>query len=89
MAEMKLIAITLTEEFVTLRLADSEDPDEAEEWIEFQVPIDALTLPTASGEVSLGDVQKHYLASIQRAALRYAQDALSEAEDSLPELKGR
>jgi hypothetical protein len=89
MATMTLIETILTKEFVVVKLASDEDFEEADEWIEFQVPVDALTLATVKGEVELGDVQKRPLASIQQAALRYVRDALNDAMSALPELPSR
>jgi hypothetical protein len=89
MAAMTLIETILTKEFVVVKLANDEDFEEADEWIEFQVPVDALTLATAKGEVELGDIQKRPLASIQQAALRYVRDALNDAMSALPELPSR
>ncbi len=89
MATLKLIETSVTEEFVTLRLADETDEDEATESVEFEVPLDVLKLPTASGEVPLGDARKRYLASIQVAALCYMRDALNEVARDLQEVTGR
>ena len=75
MTEMKLIETSLTEDFVTIRLADDPDGDEAHEWLELQVPVDVL---------KLGDVQKHPLGNIQAAALRHLRAAIDEVLRDIP-----
>jgi hypothetical protein len=68
---------------VYMRLADDPDPQKADYWIEFQVPLDDLTLPTAGGDVPLGDEEKRYLGSIRLAALRYAREIIGAETQAL------
>jgi hypothetical protein len=63
---------------VYMRLADNPDPARAVHWIEFQVPLNDLTLPSSGGDLPLGDEERRYLGSIRLAALRYARDRLGE-----------
>ena len=86
---MKLIETTILETTVRMRYADNADPTKAKEWFAFEVPIAPLTLPSASGDHSLGDHHIRHLASIQQAALRYVRDAIGEETQRLASLSGR
>lgn len=73
---MKLVKTSLSDAAIRMRLADDADPIKATQWIEFQVPLKPLALPSPSGDFALGDPLKRYFGSIQQAALRYARDVL-------------
>lgn len=70
---MKLIETTISDTSVHMRIADNSDPAKAKQWIDFQVPLDALLDPEASQEIPLGPASKRHLRSIRAAALRHAR----------------
>jgi hypothetical protein len=79
---MKPIYTHISDSYVHMRFADNPDPAHAHTWIDFRVPIEELTLATASGEQPLGNPEKRYLGSIRLAALQYARDVLgAETQD--------
>jgi len=80
---MKSVKTTILGDAVYMRIADHHDPEETEYWMEFQVPLDDLMLPTAAGEESLGDSERRSLGEIQTAALRYAREQLAEEAHTL------
>ena len=43
---MKLVKTSVTDSTVWLRFADNDEAAKAKEWIDVQVPISALTVPT-------------------------------------------
>jgi hypothetical protein len=86
---MEHVATTIFEDAIYMRYADSPDPDEATTWVEFQVPLEPLTLPYPNGDVPLGDPQSRYLASIRQAALRYVQDVIADETQRLADQRGR
>jgi hypothetical protein len=72
----------ISDSYIHMRFADNPDAAHAHIWIDFRVPIEGLTLATASGEQALGDPEKRWLGTIRLAALRYARDVLSaETQD--------
>jgi hypothetical protein len=73
---MKLIATTISDTSVHMRYADSHDPMNATQWIDFQVPLAELMLPDDHVEVPLEDPETRYLGAIRLAALRYARKAI-------------
>ncbi len=81
---MKLIATTITETAVRMRFADAEDETRATKWIDFQVPLDGLKLPSDTG---LGDPETHFLATVRQAALRYARDIIGDETRRLASLR--
>jgi hypothetical protein len=85
---MQLIETKILPNAVHMRLADDFDPMKAEYWINVQVPIDDLTLPTHGADVPLGDIEKRYLGSIQLAALRYARDLIGAETQALASRAG-
>jgi hypothetical protein len=80
---MQLIETKILPNAVYMRLADDHDPQKADYWIEFQVPLDELTLPTSMGDEPLGDAERRFVGSVRLAALRYARDALGEETRAL------
>jgi hypothetical protein len=76
---MELIETTILSNAVYMRLADHE----ADYWIEFRVPLNELTLPTAHGDEPLGEEEHRFLGSVRLAALRYARDRLGEETQAL------
>jgi hypothetical protein len=62
----------------TIRMRYANDPDRAKatEWFEFEVPIAPLSLPSASGDIALGELRTRLLASVELATLRYVRDAI-------------
>lgn len=77
---MHLIETTILEKSVRLRLADNFDPAKASEWIDIHVLISNLKGETGK---PLDDPQTMRLALVQRAALRYAQDTITDETRSL------
>ena len=71
---MKLVETTVTSKTVRMRFAEGADPTKPNEWIDFQVPIGSLTLPS---ETELGDPRLRRFALVQQAALRFVRDAIS------------
>lgn len=80
---LKLIETKILPNAVHMRLADDPDPEKAEYWIDFQVPLDGLTLGTAAGDMPLGDIERRYVGSVRLAALRYARDLIGEETQTL------
>jgi hypothetical protein len=69
---------------IRMRYANNADPAQATEWFAFEVPIDpGLTLPTAGGEIPLGEIRTRFLASIELAALRRVRDAIGDETQRL------
>ena len=80
---MQLIETKILPNAVHMRLADDPDPEKAEYWIDFQVPLDALTLGSQAGELALGDIERRYVGSVRLAALRYARDLIGAETQAL------
>jgi hypothetical protein len=76
---MAPIATTISPTSIHMRFADNADPEKAEEWVDFRVPLNALKLADQGGERALGNPDHEYLGVIRRAALQYVQ-ALIAAE---------
>jgi hypothetical protein len=85
---MKLIETTVTETVVRMRYADDDDSAKAKKWIDFQVPLAALSDPRTPGH-PLGDTDSRFLASVRLAALCYARDVISEEIQQLSRLADR
>ncbi len=83
---MKLIETTITESTVHMRYADNADATKAKHWIDFQVPLDKLTLPP---ERPLGDPELQFLAEVRLAALRYVREVTFSENQRLSGLAGR
>jgi hypothetical protein len=83
---MKLIATTITETAVHMRYADNADAAKAKTWIDFQVPLEQLTLPP---ERPLEDPELQYLAEVRLAALRYAREVIFAENQRLSSLANR
>ena len=86
---MKLIETTVLEKMVRMRYADNVDPVKATQWIDFQVPLALLELPSVNGDHPLGDPESRYLGSIQQAALRYARDLIGAETQALADRVGQ
>jgi hypothetical protein len=86
---MELVETTILADAVYMRLADPRGPDEAEYWIEFRVPLNELTLPTAAGDQPLEDIERRYFGLLQLAALRYARERLSAETQGLADRLSR
>ncbi|MGA8689318.1 MAG: hypothetical protein WB662_05230 [Methyloceanibacter sp.] len=86
---MKHIQTTIGETTIHIRYASDPDAAKATEWLEFQVPIEPLTVPAAGGDFPLGDLQLRHLATIRLAALRYVRDAIGEETQRLSSLDRR
>jgi hypothetical protein len=81
---MQLIETKILPNAVHMRFVDDLDPQKADYWIDFQVPLDDLMLPSpARNEHLPEEVEKWYLGSIRLAALRYALDALVAQTEAL------
>ncbi|MBJ7542335.1 hypothetical protein [Rhodomicrobium udaipurense] len=83
---MKLIETTITGTSVRMRYADHEDAAKATQWVDFQVPISELHLPS---ETALGDPEPRSLALVRLAALRYARDVIGSETQRLSNLVNR
>ena len=85
MSEIKLILVEtkMLPKAVHMRFADNPDAAKAEYWIDFQVPLEGLKLPSQSGERPLGEIEKRYVRSVRLAAIRYARELLSEESQDL------
>ncbi len=75
---MALIATTISDTTVHMRYADNPDPAKAEGWLDFQVPINALSFADENGEHALGNPNHRYLGTIRVAALRHARGLLDD-----------
>jgi hypothetical protein len=79
---VKHVKTTISTDSIHVRFADNPDGELAQSWIDFQVPLaDDLPHPQrheGSEGGKLGDPTRHYLATVQQAALRYARDAIIE-----------
>jgi hypothetical protein len=86
---LKLIETKILANAVYMRLADDTDPQKADYWIEFQVPLDELKLAGIAGEEELGEIERRFVGSVRLAALRYARDLLGEETQALSSRIGR
>jgi hypothetical protein len=74
---MKLVETKISETAVHMRYADNPDLAKANQWIDFQVPLDALKFLDHGGERALGNIEERYLGVIRVAALRYAREIIA------------
>jgi hypothetical protein len=82
---MKLIETAITETAVYMRYADDADPEKAEQWIDFQVPLEKLELV----DRPLGDPELQFLAEVRQPALRYVRETVAAETQRLANLAGR
>ena len=82
---MNVVETTISGTGIRMRIADNDNPDEASEWVEFDIPLEPLTVATNSGSQSLGNPGDQYFVVIQEAALRYVRDAI---DTEINRLKG-
>jgi hypothetical protein len=85
----KLVATTVSDTAVHIRLADAINPDHVVEWIDIQSSIQTMTVADQNGEHPLAPLGKRMLATIQISALRHARDAISAEIQRLSNLGGR
>jgi hypothetical protein len=86
---MKHVETKISETAIRMRYASDSRPEAATEWLEFEVPLAPLGLPTPTGDArlgSLGGLHTQYLSSIQLAALRYVRDAVADETQRLESL---
>jgi hypothetical protein len=74
---MAPIATTISATSVHMRFANNPVPEEADQWLDFQVPLDNLLVVADSGqEQGLGNPNNQSLGAIRRAALGYVRIAI-------------
>lgn len=73
---MAPIATTISPTSVHIRYADNPDSAKAEEWLDFRVPLNGLTLADQNGVHALGNLEHRYLGAIRRAALQYVRELI-------------
>ena len=81
---MKIVETTILESSIRIRLADHPDHELATHWIELEVPIAGLELPSKPHD--LGDPETRLLAEVRLAALRHARDAIGAETQRLASL---
>jgi hypothetical protein len=75
---MKLVKTTILETTIQMSIADDGDPEKAIAWLDFEIPLEPLTVASpGGGPQALGDPGNKPLATIQEAALRYVRDAMN------------
>jgi hypothetical protein len=85
---VKLVQTAISETAISMRYADDpNDPAKAQTCIEFQVPLEALKLPSDRNK-PLVKVESQLLAVVQQAALLYVRDAIVEEIHGLAGLAG-
>jgi len=72
---VQLIVTTIADATIHMRYADDHDPKMVKEWVDFQLPLKGMELPSGP----LGDIRERSLRLIQAAALRKVRD-LVDAE---------
>ncbi len=78
------VETTISGTTIKMRYANHSDPAQATEWLAFEVPIGPeLTLPTAGGEIPLGEIRTRLLASVELAALRRVRDVIGDETQRL------
>ncbi|MGA7384381.1 MAG: hypothetical protein WBW81_06735 [Methylocella sp.] len=75
---MKPIATTISPTFVQMRFADNPDPEQASEWLDFQVPLENLKIMDQAEGHAVGNPNNQCLGDIRRAALRYVQALIAD-----------
>ena len=83
---MKLIETNITQNTVKIRYEDTQSPSNPESWVELQVPLNKLKLPS---DTPLGNPKSHYLATIREVALRYVRDAFDAEIGRLATLRNQ
>ena len=86
---MQLVETKISGTMVHMRCADNPDSAKAIQWIDFQVPLALLELPSSQGDHPLGNPESRYLGSIQQAALRYARDLIGAETQALADRVGQ
>jgi hypothetical protein len=82
---MQLIETKVLASAIHMRFADHVDPEQAKQWIDFQVPLDELIDPYAQG-VKLKGIAARRLGVIQVAALRHMRGIIDEENQRLLDL---
>ena len=86
---MQLVETKISGTMVYMRYADNPDSAKATKWVDFQVPLALLELPSSQGDDPLGNPESRYLGSIQQAALRYARDLIGAETQALADRVGQ
>jgi hypothetical protein len=73
---MQLVQTNFSADFVRMRYANNPDLALATEWIDFQVPMAELRLPSDHAQ-GLGDLDTLMIGEFHLAALRHAREALA------------
>jgi hypothetical protein len=84
---MKLIETAISETSVWMRYADETNPDDATQWVDFQIPLKNLAHPFGSSP--LGDPESSLLAEVRLSALRAVRDVIGGEIQRLTTLAGR
>jgi hypothetical protein len=78
---------TISETTVRMRFANESDPEQADSWFEFEVPMELLKLPQQGGpERDLGDPDTEHLGAVRLGALRYVRDVIGAETQRLARL---
>lgn len=85
---LKIVATSITDSHIHLRMSDNKDATRATQWIDFQIPLKELALPSHGGDIRLDNLEKRFLGSIQQAALRYVRDVTADESKALADRLG-
>ena len=86
---MKLIETTVTATAVHMRYANDLDPAKATQWVDFQVPIDAVWQAVGPPGTPSIDPELQGLGEVRLAALRHARGVIGDETRRLSELLDR
>ena len=86
---MKLVETKVTSASVHMRYADNLDPSKATQWVDFQVPIDAVWAPDGPPGTPSIDPERQGLGEIRLAALRHARGVIGDETRRISELFDR
>lgn len=73
---MAPIATRISTTSVHMRFASNPDPEEADQWLDFQVPLDNLLVAVSGQAQGLGNPNNQSLGAIRRAALGHVRTVI-------------
>src|SRR5262245_29723372 len=80
---MKLIETAISGKMVRMRYADDDNPEEATQWFEFQVRLQAIGSRPGGPDQPIPEFGLQYLEQLHRAALLRARDTINDELDRL------